>query len=98
MLGLKGRQWAWQNCRWEDVDHFNRVQRNWSLTGLVFASLGLWLYWSGLSTMDEMVDEQGVLKEEYIESIQDEKQREALRNFQKQLKEELKKQQASQSY
>lgn len=97
MLGLKGRQWAWQNRQWDDVEHFNRVQRYWSLTGLLFAVLGLWIYWSSLSAMNEMVDEQGVLKEEFIESIQDEKQREALIQFQQQLKEELKKQQALQN-
>lgn len=29
-LGIKGREKAWQNKRWESVDHFNRVQRAWS--------------------------------------------------------------------
>ena len=36
VLGVKGREWAWQNKRWESVEHFNRVQRKWSLWGLVF--------------------------------------------------------------
>jgi len=29
-LGIKGREKAWQNKRWESIDHFNRVQRAWS--------------------------------------------------------------------
>jgi hypothetical protein len=33
-LGFKGREWAWRNKRWESVEHFNAVQRKWSLWGL----------------------------------------------------------------
>jgi len=33
VLGFKGREWAWQNCEWDDLEHFNRVQRRWSLWG-----------------------------------------------------------------
>ena len=36
ILGVKGREWAWQNKRWDSVEHFNRVQRKWSLWALVF--------------------------------------------------------------
>jgi hypothetical protein len=35
MLGVKGREWAWQNKRWESVEHFNRVQRLWTIWGVV---------------------------------------------------------------
>ncbi len=35
MLGLKGREWAWRNKRWDDVEHFNRAQRKWAIAGLV---------------------------------------------------------------
>ncbi|SFG35404.1 hypothetical protein SAMN05518865_11151 [Duganella sp. CF458] len=34
VLGVKGREWAWQNKRWDSVEHFNRVQRRWSIWGL----------------------------------------------------------------
>ncbi len=34
-LGLKGRELAWQNKRWESVEHFQRVQRAWSMRGLI---------------------------------------------------------------
>src|SRR5450830_1204686 len=27
VLGVKGSEWAWRNKRWEDADHFKRVQR-----------------------------------------------------------------------
>lgn len=33
MLGIKGREWAWRNKRWDSLEHFNRVQRRWSLWG-----------------------------------------------------------------
>jgi len=35
VLGAKGREWAWQNKRWDSVEHFNRVQRNWAWGFLV---------------------------------------------------------------
>ena len=34
-LGFKGREMAWRNKRWESVEHFNRVQRLWSIWGIV---------------------------------------------------------------
>ncbi len=36
VLGAKGREWAWRNKRWDSVEHFNAVQRRWSLWALVF--------------------------------------------------------------
>lgn len=42
-LGIKGRELAWQNKRWESLEHFNRVQRKWSMWGviLIFGVMGL---------------------------------------------------------
>lgn len=37
ILGFKGREWAWKNKHWDSVEHFNRVQRKWSVWGVVFA-------------------------------------------------------------
>jgi hypothetical protein len=34
-LGVKGRELAWQNRRWDSLEHFNRVQRRWSIWALV---------------------------------------------------------------
>ncbi len=45
ILGIHGRRWAWQNKRWEDLDHFLRVQKRWSFWGVLLvivpAVLGL---------------------------------------------------------
>lgn len=35
MLLFKGREWAWRNKRWDSVEHFNKVQRNWAKAGLI---------------------------------------------------------------
>ena len=35
VLGIKGREWAWQAKRWDSVEHFKRVQRNWSVAGII---------------------------------------------------------------
>jgi hypothetical protein len=41
LLGAKGSTWAWEHKRWENVQHFQRVQRYWAIAGLVFFLLML---------------------------------------------------------
>ncbi len=41
VLGFKGREWAWRSKKWESVEHFQRVQRKWSLWSLVFFGIAL---------------------------------------------------------
>jgi hypothetical protein len=44
-LGVQGRELAWRNKRWESLEHFNRVQRRWSIWGAILvlgvAGLGI---------------------------------------------------------
>lgn len=42
-LGIKGRELAWRNKRWESIEHFNRVQKKWTAWGvfLIFGIAGL---------------------------------------------------------
>lgn len=40
ILGIKGREWAWKNDQWESVEHFNRVQRKWSIWGGIIVGVG----------------------------------------------------------
>ena len=42
ILGVKGREWAWKNKKWESVEEFNRVQRSWVKWWLIIV-LPLWL-------------------------------------------------------
>ncbi|WP_426360508.1 hypothetical protein ACPUVO_09950 [Pseudocolwellia sp. HL-MZ19] len=35
VLGFKGREWAWRNKKWKSVEHFQSVQRKWSIWGLI---------------------------------------------------------------
>jgi hypothetical protein len=35
VLGAKGNAWAWRNGRWDNVEHFKRVQRQWAIWGAV---------------------------------------------------------------
>ncbi|MDP5239329.1 hypothetical protein Q9Q94_07295 [Uliginosibacterium sp. 31-16] len=34
-LGVKGREMAWRNKRWDSVEHFNAVQRKWTQWWLI---------------------------------------------------------------
>jgi hypothetical protein len=34
-LGIKGRELAWRNKRWDSFEHFSRVQRGWSKWALI---------------------------------------------------------------
>jgi hypothetical protein len=42
-LGAKGRELAWCNKRWDSLEHFNRVQRSWTMWGviIVVGTMGL---------------------------------------------------------
>lgn len=35
VLGAKGNRWAWRNGRWDNVEHFKRVQRAWAKWAVV---------------------------------------------------------------
>jgi hypothetical protein len=35
VLGIKGREWAWQNKEWESVEQFLAVQKKWAFWGVV---------------------------------------------------------------
>jgi hypothetical protein len=41
-LGVKGRELAWRNKRWDSLEQFNRVQRSWSKWALIIF-VGLFL-------------------------------------------------------
>ena len=45
VLGAKGNEWAWQNKRWNSIEHFKRVQKNWAVVGLILfiLSIIIWL-------------------------------------------------------
>jgi hypothetical protein len=34
ILGLRGSEWAWQNKRWDSVEHFRQAQRKWMWWGV----------------------------------------------------------------
>lgn len=40
VLLFKGNQWAWQNGRWRDLEHFRSVQRNWAIAAAIVYGLG----------------------------------------------------------
>ena len=40
-LGIRGRELAWQNRRWDSVEHFQRVQRAWSMWGLIVLAVAV---------------------------------------------------------
>jgi hypothetical protein len=35
VLGAKGNEWAWQNKKWNSLEHFKKVQKLWAIWGLV---------------------------------------------------------------
>ncbi len=41
ILGAKGNEWAWQNKRWNSIEHFKRVQKNWALVGFILFILSI---------------------------------------------------------
>jgi hypothetical protein len=39
-MGIKGRQWAWENDKWPSVEYFLKKQKKWDTWGL-----GIFLFW-----------------------------------------------------
>jgi len=40
VLGVKGNEWAWQNRRWDSIDHFKTVQKIWGTWGIALFIFG----------------------------------------------------------
>lgn len=36
-FGVKGNEWAWQNKKWDNIEHFNSVQKTWAIVGVILA-------------------------------------------------------------
>ncbi|MCS6997590.1 MAG: zinc ribbon domain-containing protein [Casimicrobiaceae bacterium] len=56
VLGLKGREWAWQKGGWRDVEHFRQVQKKWDLAGWIVLALGFVLGIAGAVMEARMKD------------------------------------------
>lgn len=41
ILGIHGREWAWKNKHWDNIEHFKKVQRNWAKWWLILFGGGL---------------------------------------------------------
>lgn len=41
VLGVKGRELAWQSKRWGSVEQFNDTQRKWTIAGIILGVLGI---------------------------------------------------------
>lgn len=40
-FGIKGNEWAWQNKKWESLEHFHSVQKTWAIWGIALFVLGI---------------------------------------------------------
>lgn len=40
-FGMKGNEWAWQNKKWESVEHFHSVQKAWAIWGIALFVIGI---------------------------------------------------------
>ena len=40
VCGIMGNRWAWQNRRWDSVQHFRDTQRVWAIVGLILVASG----------------------------------------------------------
>ena len=41
VLGAKGSEWAWQNKKWDSVEHFRKTQRTWKRWGVALFIIGI---------------------------------------------------------
>lgn len=57
VLGSRGSEWAWQNQRWRDVEHFKLVQRAWAWAGLAVFILA---FFGGVAGIEYLMNQAGV--------------------------------------
>jgi hypothetical protein len=41
VLGAKGNEWAWQNKKWNSIEHFKKTQRTWKRWGVALFVISL---------------------------------------------------------
>lgn len=99
-LLFTGREKAWQNRRWRDLEHFNRVQRNWGAAGLVIVLLTGWFSWSLWSRASQQAEQmQSALDgdeqafEQRLQEVEDPRTRENLRRLRETVEEAQRQQQ-----
>ena len=70
-LGFKGREMAWRNRHWDNIDHFNRVQRVWSQWGLGIAAAIVVFLMTCNPTVDQSPDDasESVVQEPATQSV-----------------------------
>ena len=86
---IKGRQYAWQNKRWSSVEHFNSVQKKWSIAGVIIVPLAVLLIVGSVIYLVSMTNDlsQSSLDindaefEREIQQIDDPEMQEAMRNL-----------------
>jgi hypothetical protein len=44
VLGAKGNEWAWQNKKWDSIDHFKQTQGAWRKWGIILFIISLALF------------------------------------------------------
>lgn len=95
-LLFKGRELAWQNKRWDSLEHFNTTQKRWAIAGLLLILLSvLYVAWGFLklnqakNEFSAIATEEWQSSEEALIDIEDEQRREQIMNL-KALMEEAK--------
>lgn len=41
MLGMKGNEWAWKNRKFQSIEHFKKVQKAWTLWGVILFAISV---------------------------------------------------------
>jgi len=41
VLGIKGKEWAWRNKKWDSIEHFKSMQRPWNIAGIVVFAISM---------------------------------------------------------
>lgn len=87
-LLFSGRRLAWENKRWESIEHFNRVQKRWGIAGLALFILVIafycMLFINALNSVHELSDaarSENAELEAIISETEDPEMREAMRNL-----------------
>lgn len=87
-LLFAGRRLAWENKRWDSIEHFNRVQKRWGMAGLALFILVIALYTmlfinalNSVQDLSNAATSENSALESVLSETDDPKMRDAMRNL-----------------
>ena len=59
-LGIKGNELAWKSKKWENIEHFHKVQKKWAIVSIILATISI--YTATITTIPNLTKETAAIE------------------------------------